>query len=721
MRISIECMAHQCAIITILLFALSPRVAAQPGGVPPPVPTLLTVFPCGGRTGTTVGMTISGTGLDEVSALHFSSSAITAERISDRLFQIKIADTAPFGVHDVRAVTPKGISNPRAFVVGERTELSESEPNDDVPQAQRIEINSTINGVISSPSDVDYFVFTGTKGHRVLASCLTSSIDSRLEARLELFDSTGRRLGSNRRYFENDALLDVTLPTDGDYHLRLVQYAHTRGDMQHFYRLTVTTGPWIDAVFPPMIAPGETREVTIIGRNLPGGRDTITKSVTAPQNAQRFTTIAHVPPRSALLDGFEYRFSSDDGTTNPAWIAFAREPVVLEEEPNDPANPQTLKLPCEVAGRIDRADDRDGYQAELKRGESVTLELLGDRLKSPCDFFLQVRRGSSNDIREFDDPPPQALLHPFAFYDRTSDPPTTQFTAPADGTYTITVGARDAAVAAGPRAIYRLRIGGSWPDFRLIAMPSLDNFPQTQAGPRPDALSIPRDGRNYLDIYVSRREGFNAPITLTAEDLPAGVTCPPQIIPPNSRQAALVIEAAADAPHWAGAIRVVGRAEIGGKTVIREVRPASVTWPMNQRNQPAIARLDRQLVMAITEPGPFTLTASEQKLTAHSGDPVQVRVHVNRIDKENTRGITLFLLNQQSNVISLNGGTIPAGESSAEITITPRPSAQPGEYQIVLVGRLDPPPGMAGNRRQNIAPRYPVSPMTLTVKPAKDD
>src|SRR5205823_9538111 len=129
--------------------------------------------------------------------------------------------------------------------------------------------------------------------------------------------------------------------------------------------------------------------------------------------------------------------------------------------------------------------------------------------------------------------------------------------------------------------------------------------------------------------------------------------------------------------------RVIGTAE----ALAHEARPTSVTWPMNQRNAPAIARLDRQLVMAVGAPGAFALTTAEHKLIARSGDPVRLRVDVSRNGDAAKGAITLHLLNQQANVISLNGGVIPAGESSAEITITPRPSAPPGDYQIVLVGK----------------------------------
>ena len=46
--------------------------------------------------------------------------------------------------------------------VGTRPEVNEAEPNNDVPEAQRIQLGTVVNGVISSPTDVDYTVFAGT-------------------------------------------------------------------------------------------------------------------------------------------------------------------------------------------------------------------------------------------------------------------------------------------------------------------------------------------------------------------------------------------------------------------------------------------------------------------------------------------------------------------------------------------------------------------------------
>src|SRR5262249_54943441 len=120
-------------------------------------------------------------------------------------FKVTIAADAPPGNHDVRIVSRYGFTNPRVFVVGDLPEIAEKEPNNDVAEAQRVELNSTITGAIAAPTDVDYFVFAGKKGQRVVVSCLASTIDSRLHASIEIYDKAGKQLANNRDYKGSDA------------------------------------------------------------------------------------------------------------------------------------------------------------------------------------------------------------------------------------------------------------------------------------------------------------------------------------------------------------------------------------------------------------------------------------------------------------------------------------------------------------------------------------
>src|SRR5262249_52017166 len=188
----------------------------------------------------------------------------------------------------------------RAFVVGDLAEVLEKEPNNDVPEAQRVTLNSTINGAISAPTDVDYFVFAGTKGQRVVVSCLALSIDSRMQAAVELYDAKGRQLGVNsrstghRHHANNDALLDATLPADGDYYVRLYQFTYTAGTPEYFYRLSISTAPWIDAVHPCVVQHGKPTNVTVWGRNLPAGQPDPPDDIDAPVPEQ-LTLPTHAP------------------------------------------------------------------------------------------------------------------------------------------------------------------------------------------------------------------------------------------------------------------------------------------------------------------------------------------------------------------------------------------------------------------------------------------
>src|SRR5207248_643469 len=110
------------------------------------------------------------------------------------------------------------------FVVGDLTEVAEKEPNNDVEQAQKVELGSTINGTIAAGTDIDYYSFAGKKGQRVLVTCLTASIDSRLDPEIKVLSPKGMELTYFRPYPNKDGIADVTLTEDGDYLVRLSKF-----------------------------------------------------------------------------------------------------------------------------------------------------------------------------------------------------------------------------------------------------------------------------------------------------------------------------------------------------------------------------------------------------------------------------------------------------------------------------------------------------------------
>jgi hypothetical protein len=695
-------------------------VAAQPQlpGSALPNPRLNTLVPAGGKAGTVVEVTFTGTDVEEPQALLFSHPSIKAEPIvpppppkpdpnkppakpapppAVTKFKVTIGADAPIGLHDARLVNKWGISNARAFVVGDLPEVLEKEPNNDVEQAQRIELNSTVHGAIAAPTDVDYFVFAAKKGQRVVVSCLASSIDSRLSAGLEVYDAQGKQLASNRHYSGTDALTDFVAPSDGDYYVRLYEFTHTQGTPEHFYRLTVSTAPWIDAVFPPAVEPGKPTQVTVYGRNLPGGQpdpqstvdgrplDKLTVTVTPPadpQAAQRLTFSGHLPPAMAALNGFEYRLRNDTGSSNPVLITYARAPLVLEAEPNDtPEKAQKIALPCEVVGRIDRRHDRDWYGFTAKKGDVLLFDLLSDRLGAQTDMKLLLRNVAAKaDIIELDDAPPeQPNAAGFKFFARTADPPTYKFVVPADGEYQVMVTSQVANNLYGPRCYYRLRIAPEKPDFSLVVMPP-DHI-------RPDSGNLLQGGNEGFTVIAIRQDGFNGDIALSVEGLPKGVTCPPQWVGAGQRAGALVLSAAADAAPWTGEVKVKGTAIVNGQTLVREARPGGITWPVQpQQNIPTVSRLDRALVLSVRDKAPFALTATIDKPTLVQGDKATLSVKLARLWPDLKQPLTATLMDPVPNVLVNNNQPVALnpGKDDGTFPVQVNANAVPGTYTFVL-------------------------------------
>lgn len=747
--------------VGLLGFFVAPALAQQ--NLPPlPQPRLQTVFPPGAKAGTTVEVTFTGTDIEEAEGLQFSHSGLKAEpivapepppdpkkpkpapmpkrgrgpkRIATK-FKVAIAPGVPVGAYDVRLINKWGVSNPRPFVVGELNEIEEKEPNNDVAQAQKVELNSVVNGQINSPTDVDYFKFSGKKGQRVLMHVAASSIDSRAKPAIEVYEASGNRLTTARNYEGTDALGDVILPADGEYLIRLFEFTYVAGNSDYYYRLTITTGPWIDAIVPPMIEPGKSAQVTIYGRNLPGGQpdltaisdgkalEKLTTTITAPTDplaAQRLTYSGRIDPQMGALDGFEYRVKGPNGSSNPYLMVFARAPVVLEKEPNNtPDAAQVVTAPCEIAGQLNNREDRDWYAFTAKKGDVFNIELFGERIGAPADFYFSVKSADpkAGMMAEMDDN--QESLHPLKFFNRTTDPQPYRFEVKADGKYLVMVSARDAGTEFGPRHLYQLRIAPEKPDFRLFIM-AADRE-------RPDVAVLHADGQQYFDVLVLHESGFSAPIELTAEGLPAGVTCPPQRIGANQKVATLVLSAAANAANAEAIFKVKGTAKINGQTIVREARPASITWATPpQQNIPAISRLDRQLMLAVRDKAPYHLVPKETALSIKQGDKATLNFKVTRLWPDFKGAVavkqTPGVQNNQPLIagITFNNNqpvNVAADKTDGSGPITVGTNAVPGIYSFVLEGSASHqfekvPKGPKVNSGLN----YPSIPITLTVVP----
>jgi hypothetical protein len=746
------------------VIAFGSPALAQPPQSGFPLPRLFVVSPCGGKQGSTFEVTFAGQDVEDPEALLFSHAGIKAQPIIPppppqpkpdpnkkpdpkkpappakpaprppvTQFRVSIAPNTPVGIYDVRLVNKWGVSNARAFVVGDLKEVTEKEPNDDVPQAQRIELESTINGVIASPTDVDYYVFAGKKGQHVLVTCLASTIDSRLFAGLGLYDRAGHQLAINRHFRDKDAQLDYTLPADGDYYIRVSEFTHTEGSGEHFYRLNVSTGPWIDAILPLAVVPGQTTSLTVYGRNLPGGQpdptmvengqvlEKLPVLVNVPFNPaphQPLSYSGHVPPAAAALDGMEYRLRNPAGTSNPFFLAFARAPVVVETGSHDrPEKAQEVTLPCEISGQIEKLHNRDWYVFQAQKNAVYHIELFSDRIGSHTDMYFVLRRADNKqELANLDDNP--EVLTNVRFFDRNDDPPPFRFVVPEGGKYQLLVSSRDADSSAGPRHYYRVRIAPEQPDFHLFVMPS--------DGLRPDSCCLRQGGRESFTVLVHREEGWNGAVTVTADGLPPGVTCPPQLIAPGIRQTSLVLSASPQAPVWTGEIKVQGAGTVNGHQVTHEARPANVTWPLSQpQGIPAVTRLERNVVLAVREKAPFQISAVPEKSFAIQGSKVKVDLQAARLWPDFKAALNVVSVEPEMEFppnLTFNNNqpvTIAADKKEAKAELDIQANVQPGTYNLALWGTAQIPYNKdpMAKDKPNINLVLPATPFTFTVLP----
>src|SRR5262245_2538463 len=223
-----------CAACALLLWTGAAQAQIVTGNQWP-VPRLTVLTPTGGKAGTALEVGFAGADVEEPQSLLFSHPGIKGAAILPPIpppdpkakpdpkapppkappitkFNVTIDKAVPPGFYDVRLVNGKGISNPRIFVVGELNEVAEKEPNNDVDQAQRVDLGTTMPGSTAAGTDVDYTVFAGKKGQHVLITCLANSIDSRLEPEMKLLDTAGKQLAYARSQPDQDGVLDLVLP-----------------------------------------------------------------------------------------------------------------------------------------------------------------------------------------------------------------------------------------------------------------------------------------------------------------------------------------------------------------------------------------------------------------------------------------------------------------------------------------------------------------------------
>jgi len=117
--------------------------------------------------------------------------------------------------------------------------------------AQPIKLPVVANGRIFPREDIDLYSFDAEAGKTVTAFVHAQSLNSPLVPKLDVLDTAGRVLTEAMTHpvAGADASVRFTAPAKGTYRVRVTD-ARSQGGPQYVYRLTLTTEPVPDHVFP---------------------------------------------------------------------------------------------------------------------------------------------------------------------------------------------------------------------------------------------------------------------------------------------------------------------------------------------------------------------------------------------------------------------------------------------------------------------------------------
>ena len=206
-------------------------------------PQLASVDPAGGQRGIQMEVSFRGDRLQDTEEVIFYEPGLEVLKLSlvtNSIVQaqVKLAPDCLLGEHHLRLRTATGLSELRTFFVGPYPVIAEQEPNNEPTNAQKVALNTTITGVITS-EDVDCFAVEARKGDRLSAEVEGMRLGrSVLDPRLALLDSHGTVLADvdDTQLAMQDPFLSVVVPADGTYILRLREATYGGNNDCH-YRL----------------------------------------------------------------------------------------------------------------------------------------------------------------------------------------------------------------------------------------------------------------------------------------------------------------------------------------------------------------------------------------------------------------------------------------------------------------------------------------------------
>ncbi len=546
---------------------------AAPPQVPPIRPEILGTLPHGAQRGAQVEITIRGRNLQDASAIRFATPKIDATVLEASSYRIRarfrVAAGAEPGRHDFRIFAPHG-STIGWFDVSTRGETPEKEPNNEAARAQAIAFPLLLNGLVRA-GDYDYFRFQASAGETLTFDLLATRNGSPLDGVLSLLDEAGREIAySDDYYMFKDPHLVHRFEKAGAYFLRVHGTGESGSDNSD-YRLIAGAMPHVDFALPAGGRLGSTVEFALRGVNLDAVRGVVLGEgqATGEILSRGFAeTRVRMQVPHGIAPGV-YRLHVE-GATLPVPFVVSTLPEITTLAPASRQRPAAVTLPVVANGVLEapgaallRRGAAHFFSFRVDAPETVVLQADSMQLGFLLDPLVALYDASGERLAWQDEPTTNTGKEP------SNLDPHLVFRLPRAGAYLAMV--RDSQFRGDPNFPYRLTIKRARPDFTLTTIGTDE--------------TLFRGRENIVTVRVRRLEGWDAPVEIWAENLPAGASAPKVIAQPHNTSykgtcgethfldgtgIEIPITLASSAPFSVGEIRFRGRGVMNGMTVEHE-------------------------------------------------------------------------------------------------------------------------------------------------------
>jgi len=652
--------------------------------------------------------------------------------------EVEVSPEAEIGLVRFRLLTPLGTSPEGRFLIEPYYgEAADREPDDSPEDAVETFLPAVLTGTISKPGDVDYYKIQVTAGQEISffngAMLIGSSLQpvlGILDADLNLVEEFGTRGGTEQVIFAH------RFAAAGAYYLRVSDYAQSgRGD--HFYRIIAGEFPLVESAYPLGVEKGGAADVALRGFHVPpkikvdgkpsaDSEDTLTLRPAHAFNQVKVAlgtepevesqggtvtwpvTINGRIPAPGVVN--RYRFTAHKGDdlvfeVNAQRLGSSLDSLLeVLDAGGKPIERAVVRPVWETSTTLRDHDSADrGIRIQswdnlrsgdyvMIGGEVIRVESLPLTPDSDCVFegfggqrtaFFDTSTEShavDKAVYKVQIYPPGTRLSPNGLpvahlYFRNDDggpgygkDSLLHFTAPADGDYLVAI--RDAQGFGGAQYAYRLTIRRPRPDYRLTVFPRNPNVPVGGAIP--------------VTVTAFRTDGFEGPIEVRLEDLPAGLHVAAGVIGKDQISATLALTADATAAlTGAVPLKLTGRASAGER----------------------IANPEDHLKLIALMPRPdLVMTADTREVTLKPGGTAQISVSISR--QGDFRGrVPVEVRNLPPRVrvldVGLNGVLIGEADSRRSFTIEALPSAEPVDQLIYVSGEVE---TRSGQQSSYVAP-----------------